>query len=116
MRNRWTLAIVTGLAAGVLAGVVQAEVFVAPKSGQSQEAFEKDQFDCHNWAKQQTGFDPAPPPQTAAAPTPQQGGEVKGAAAGAAAAGGGAAATAGRRGERRGARRRGRSGRRRHRW
>ena len=58
MRNRWTLAIVTGLAAGVLAGVVQAEVFVAPKSGQSQEAFEKDQFDCHNWAKQQTGFDP----------------------------------------------------------
>ena len=84
MRNRWTLAIVTGLAAGVLAGVVQAEVFVAPKSGQSQQQFQQDQFDCHNWAKQQTGFDPAQPPQTAAAPPPQQGGAVKGAARGAA--------------------------------
>src|SRR5262247_4172743 len=82
MKNRW--AIVAGLAAGVLAGVGQAEVFVAPKSGQSQEAFEKDQFDCHNWAKQQTGFDPAQPPQTAAAPPPQQGGAVRGAARGAA--------------------------------
>ena len=70
MKNRLAIAIVAGLAAGVLAGVVQAEVFVAPKAGQSQEAFEKDQFDCHNWAKQQTGFDPAQPPQTAAAPPP----------------------------------------------
>src|SRR5262247_1930370 len=82
MKNRW--AIVAGLAAGVLAGVGQAELFVSPKPGQSQEAFEKDQFDCHNWAKQQTGFDPAQPPQTAAAPPPQQGGAVRGAARGAA--------------------------------
>jgi hypothetical protein len=84
MKNRWAIAIVVGLSAGVLAGVVQAEVFVAPKQGQSQEAFEKDQFDCHNWAKQQTGFDPAQPPPTAAAPPPQQGGAVRGAARGAA--------------------------------
>jgi hypothetical protein len=80
----WSVVIVAGLAAGVLVSAVSAEVFVYPKPGQSQEAFEKDQFDCHNWSKQQTGFDPAKPPQTAAAPPPQQGGAVKGAARGAA--------------------------------
>lgn len=85
MKSRWTIALVTGLAASVVASGGQAEVFVYPKQGQSQEAFQRDQFECHNWAKQQTGFDPAQPPQTAAAPPPQQGGAVRGAARGAAA-------------------------------
>lgn len=80
----WTTAIVAGLAAGVLVSAAQAEVFVYPKPGQSQDAFQKDQYECHNWATQQTGFNPAAPPQTAAAPPPQQGGAVKGAARGAA--------------------------------
>jgi hypothetical protein len=80
----WTTVIVAGLAAGTLVGAVEAEVFVYPKPGQSQEAFQKDQFECHNWAKQQTGFDPAQPSQVAAAPPPQQGGAVRGAARGAA--------------------------------
>src|SRR5437773_11422861 len=80
----WTTAIVTGLAACVLVSAAQAEVFVYPKQGQSQEAFESDQYACHNWAKQQTGFDPGAPPQAAAAPPPQQGGAVRGAARGAA--------------------------------
>jgi hypothetical protein len=84
MRSGWTIAVLTGLAVGALAGVVRAEVFVYPKPGQSQEAFQQDQFQCHNWAKQQTGFDPAQPPQTAAAPPPQQGGAMRGAARGAA--------------------------------
>jgi Glycine-zipper domain len=79
----WTTAIVVGLAAGMLVSAAQAEVFVYPKPGQSQDAFQKDQYECHNWAQQQTGFNPAAPPQTAAAP-PQQGGAVKGAARGAA--------------------------------
>jgi Glycine zipper len=69
----WTTMIVAGLAAGTLVSAVQAEVFVYPKPGQSQQAFEIDQFECHNWAKQQTGFDPARPPQTAAAPPPPPG-------------------------------------------
>jgi YMGG-like Gly-zipper len=61
-----------------------AEVFVYPKQGQSQEQFEKDQFACHSWAKQQTGIDPsqsyaAAPPSTA----PQTGGAVRGGARGA---------------------------------
>ena len=94
----WTTAIVAGLAACALSSAVQAEVFVYPKPGQSQEAFESDQYACHNWAKQQTGFDPAAPPQTAAAPPPQQGGAVHGAARGAAvgAVGGAIAGDAGK--------------------
>jgi hypothetical protein len=83
MKSR-TIAIVAGLAAGMLVSAAHAEVFVYPKQGQSQEAFESDQYACHNWAKQQTGFDPGAPPQAAAAPPPQQGGAVRGAARGAA--------------------------------
>ncbi len=82
--KRWTTAIVAGLAACALSSAAQAEVFVYPKPGQSQDAFQKDQYECHNWATQQTGFNPAAPPQTAGAPPPQQGGAVKGAARGAA--------------------------------
>src|SRR5206468_12400669 len=82
--KRWTTTIVAGLAAGALVSAAQAEVFVYPKPGQSQDAFQKDQYECHNWATQQTGFNPAAPPQSAAAPPPQQGGAVRGAARGAA--------------------------------
>ena len=94
----WTITIVAVLGAGVLVSAAQAEVFVYPKPGQSQEAFESDQYACHNWAKQQTGFDPGAPPQAAAAPPPQQGGAVKGAARGAAvgAVGGAIAGDAGK--------------------
>ena len=94
----WTIAIVAAFAACVLADTAQAEVFVYPKQGQSQEAFESDQYACHNWASQQSGFNPAAPPQAAAAPPPQQGGAVKGAARGAAvgAVGGAIAGDAGK--------------------
>ena len=96
--KRWTTTIVAGLAAGALVSAAQAEVFVYPKPGQSQDAFQKDQYECHNWATQQTGFNPAAPPQTAAAPPPQQGGAVRGAARGAAvgAVGGAIAGDAGK--------------------
>jgi len=94
----WTIAIVAAFAACVLADTAQAEVFVYPKPGQSQEAFESDQYACHNWASQQSGFNPAAPPQAAAAPPPQQGGAVRGAARGAAvgAVGGAIAGDAGK--------------------
>jgi hypothetical protein len=68
----------------LIAGPVWAEVFAYPKQGQSQQQFEQDQFQCHQWAKGQTGVDPTKPQQSAAAPPPQQGGAVKGAARGAA--------------------------------
>jgi hypothetical protein len=94
----WRAAIVAGLVACALVSAAQAEIYVYPKPGQSQDAFQKDQYECHNWAKQQTGFDPAAPPQTAAAPPPQQGGAVHGAARGAAvgAVGGAIAGDAGK--------------------
>ena len=60
-----------------------AEVIAYPKKGQTQQQFEKDQFDCHKWATNQTGFDPMNQQQVAA-PPPQQGGAVRGAGRGAA--------------------------------
>ncbi len=33
-------------------------VFAYPDAGQSQAQQQKDQFECHNWSAQQTGFDP----------------------------------------------------------
>ena len=59
---------------------------VFPAKGQTAEVQNKDEGDCYNWAKQQTGYDPvAPPPAPTAAPVQaQKGGAVKGAARGAA--------------------------------
>ncbi len=48
-------------------------VFAYPLAGQNQEQQSRDRFDCHQWAVQQSGFDPfaaPPPPQQ----TQQQGG------------------------------------------
>jgi hypothetical protein len=96
--KKWIGIVGAGLVAGALVGAAQGEVYVYPKPGQSQDAFQKDQYECHNWASQQTGFNPAAPPQTAAAPPPQQGGAVRGAARGAAvgAVGGAVAGDAGK--------------------
>jgi hypothetical protein len=81
------------------AGQAGAEVFVYPKQGQSQETFQRDQFECHSWAKQQTGFDPSQPAVAASPPTaPPSGGAVRGGARGAAvgAVGGAIAGDAGK--------------------
>ncbi len=68
-----------------IVGPALAEVFIYPKPGQSQDAFQRDQFDCHSWAKQQTGFDPSQPAVAASPSTaPQTGGAVRGGARGAA--------------------------------
>ena len=45
---------------------------VYPAKGQSNEQMEKDKFECYNWAKQQTGFDPMQVPTATSAPPPQQ--------------------------------------------
>jgi len=45
---------------------------VYPAKGQSNEQTEKDKFECYNWAKQQTGFDPMQVPTATSAPPPQQ--------------------------------------------
>jgi hypothetical protein len=34
-------------------------MFVYPAQGQSEEQLERDRFECHSWAVQQSGFDPS---------------------------------------------------------
>jgi hypothetical protein len=40
---------------------VQTDMVIYPKNGQSKEQQAADQFECYNWAKGQTGFDPTLP-------------------------------------------------------
>lgn len=77
------------------------DVFIYPNKGQSLEQQNRDRYECHAWAVQQTGFDPARP-QVAGAPPPApsgpQGEVVRGAGRGAAlgAVGGAIAGDAGK--------------------
>jgi hypothetical protein len=69
------------------------DVYAYPNQGQSQEQQEKDQFECFNWSKQQSGFDPMAVPTTSA-PVPQDQATGPGLLGGAA-IGGGAGAIGG---------------------
>ncbi len=63
------------------------DLFIYPAKGQTQEQQDKDRYECHSWAVQQTGFDPSKPSTTySSAPattTQPQGGVLKGATKGA---------------------------------
>ncbi|GJL73103.1 MAG: hypothetical protein NMNS01_23020 [Nitrosomonas sp.] len=68
---------------------VVAQQIIYPAKGQTVEQQQKDEAECYEWAKQQTGYDPAQSTHYAAAP-PQQsaggerlGGAARGAAGGA---------------------------------
>jgi hypothetical protein len=37
------------------------QIFIYPKNDQSQAQQDKDRYECHRWAVQQTGFDPSVP-------------------------------------------------------
>jgi hypothetical protein len=39
----------------------QMDLIIYPKNGQSKEQQAADQYECHSWAKSQTGFDPTQP-------------------------------------------------------
>jgi len=76
----------------VLGSASAQEVIVYPAQDQSADQMEKDKYECYQWAKGQTGFDPMapptatqPPPQAKAGSTGGAGqGALKGAAVGAA--------------------------------
>jgi YMGG-like Gly-zipper len=53
------------LIGSVPAGVVaQSAVLTYPAAGQSADQVKKDEFECHRWSMERTGFDPRrPPPQ-----------------------------------------------------
>jgi hypothetical protein len=61
MRNSSALALGLLLATPVCAAAPGGGVFAYVKDGQSQEQQSKDQFECNQWAVQQTGYDPAAP-------------------------------------------------------
>ncbi len=92
------------LALGPAPAAFGQDLFIYPSEGQSQEQQDRDRFECHSWAVNQSGFDPSNPPQaqTGNVQAPQQeaseGGVVRGGARGAAVGvvGGAIAGNAGR--------------------
>lgn len=67
----------------VRAEKVNAGMLIYPAKGQSAEQQQKDEFECHQWAVQQTGYDPTKAQQAPQQQTAQKGQAVKGAAGGA---------------------------------
>jgi len=50
-----------GESAATTAAPNSQDLFIYPKNGQSDAQQATDRYDCHNWARQQTGFDPTQP-------------------------------------------------------
>ncbi len=71
-------AVIAAFAAGA-----SAQQYVYPAKGQSPDQQKKDEAACHQWAVEQSKFDPTKPPP-AAAPAPQQQGPTGARARGAA--------------------------------
>ncbi len=83
------------LTSALFAASAWAQVNIYPQRGQSPQQQQQDRFECHQFAVQQTGFDPAMGAAQTAAPTS---GALRGAAGGAAigAVGGAIGGSAGR--------------------
>ncbi len=60
-----------------------AHPYVYPAKGQTAEQQQKDQYECHQWAVQQTGFDPSQPVEQSVPRGSVMGGAARGAALGA---------------------------------
>src|SRR4051812_4327993 len=70
MLSRWIVPAAVGALLASTPALPQ-QNFVYPARGQSQQQQQKDEFECHQWAIQQTGYDPTNPPmQRASAPPP----------------------------------------------
>ena len=78
--------LVTAVIAGgaLLASAALAQQYVYPAKGQSADQQKKDEYECHQWAVNQTGFDPTKAPPPAAAPPPKTGADRGSGARGAA--------------------------------
>ena len=63
-------AAVIAACAALLAGTALAQQIVYPAKGQSPDKQKKDEYECHQWAVQQTGYDPTKAAAPAAAPKP----------------------------------------------
>jgi flagellar biosynthesis/type III secretory pathway protein FliH len=87
MRSKTKILVLLFMASLLLTGPTFGDdVFIYPNKGQTKKQQDKDKYECYDWAKQQTGFDPMAQPKATAPPPAQeaqQGGVVKGAARGA---------------------------------
>jgi len=54
------------------AGAQSNDMFIYPAKGQTQTQQDKDRYECHSWAVQQTGFDPSNPNSTMTSQPSQQ--------------------------------------------
>jgi YMGG-like Gly-zipper len=83
----WNISFIFGVLLFITSPVVSNELVIFPAQQQSDAQMEKDKYECYQWAKQQSGFDPMAPPKSSTASPPaqeaQKGGVVKGAARGA---------------------------------
>ena len=71
------------------------ELYIYPSKGQSAARQDRDKYDCYNWAKGQTGFDPMAPPTARTPPPPSKHKSVAGGAIGGAMLGAGVGAVGG---------------------
>lgn len=86
MHQVFRITVFSLLALAIPGKALSQEVFIYPQKGQSAEQQDKDKYECYNWAKTNSGFDPmaapatrTPPPRTAE----KSHGALKGAAIGA---------------------------------
>src|SRR5882762_2540515 len=92
MRTKILVYVCSAIVGGAFAGSALAQQIIYPKNGQTPEQQKKDEFDCHTWAVQQSGYDPikasqepAPAPLPTGSAQAEKGSAVRGAAKGAAA-------------------------------
>jgi len=83
MKRANFIAMASVLALSLAAASWAAHPYVYPAKGQSAEQQEKDQYECHQWAVQQTGFDPSQPVEQSTPRYSALGGAARGAALGA---------------------------------
>lgn len=83
MKRANLIAMASVLALSLAAASWAAHPYVYPAKGQSAEQQEKDQYECHQWAVQQTGFDPSQPVEQSTPRSSVAGGAARGAALGA---------------------------------
>ena len=55
------LAILVASMLSVSSALAQGDVYAYPKAGQSEKQQKRDRFECHEWAVQETGFNPMSP-------------------------------------------------------
>jgi len=72
-RQEQSMKLTATLGVGILLwGNVYAAQYVFPQNGQSAEQQGQDEYYCHNWSTQQTGFDPTVIAQQTPSTTPSQ--------------------------------------------